>query len=593
MSKKWNVLVYQASDNNLSEEMIWALKDIIEAPKEDFRAIVQFDPLGTKPRRYDSEKKPQVAVASLPPSITGTRVNTDLIPDKDIEAAFDKTTWCKEMKGSLTGISKSIEMHIPLGDPPPPESFAAQAAAVKTQIEKALGLTPDYYAIKSALSELSGNFQEDEPVGSSEESSSTGSPSPALTQVQKQLCLSWVERASAALEFTETFDDFKEFLEENSAAPEMIEQFIDEYLAKDDDQRNMVVLSGHGSGAVGDFLTDDGSLTALSITSLAKLLEGKKIDILAMESCLMSMAEVCYEVRVHNQCVKFVVGSEGLMLNSGWPYKHILKILQDAPSISAEELTKEIVKVYISYYRDYEVAGLSTDHSAIRLECMETLKDEFKKLVDELKKGLNEKSETEELDVTRHRVLVSLLLAHWEAQSYNDEQYVDLWDFCDRLSVHYPELTNECEDVKKAVKNVVMISGYTGAAFQHSHGLSIYFPWAEDDYATEYEKLQFAVDTEWAGFLKEFLKKTRRMRRDQAAQKDNDLLRFDVADFGVDLPVVGAYRKPKAGTKRKPKAGTKRYLMGYLKGDMKNPPAGFYQMDCEAAGGDCKKVDKR
>ncbi|HEX6623066.1 MAG TPA: clostripain-related cysteine peptidase, partial [Pyrinomonadaceae bacterium] len=80
----------------------------------------------------------------------------------------------------------------------------------------------------------------------------------------------------------------------------------------------MLVLSGHGSGTVGDFLTKQEAkrVGTLSIPSLGGLLEtirvcvldGKKLDILGMDSCLMSMIEVAYAV--HNN-VEVMIGAEG------------------------------------------------------------------------------------------------------------------------------------------------------------------------------------------------------------------------------------------------------------------------------------------
>src|SRR5687768_9073014 len=57
-NKKWIVLVYQAGDNNLSEEMVYALKEmrrIGTTPefKERGRVLALFDPRGVPPRLYD------------------------------------------------------------------------------------------------------------------------------------------------------------------------------------------------------------------------------------------------------------------------------------------------------------------------------------------------------------------------------------------------------------------------------------------------------------------------------------------------------------------------------------------------------------
>src|SRR5262249_16035123 len=133
---------------------------------------------------------------------------------------------------------------------------------------------------------------------------------------------------------------------------------------------NMLVLSGHGSGAVGDFFNTDDPPSALSIPELRSILESivekpeDKIDVLGMDSCLMSMAEVCYELR---NTVKFMVGAEGFEQNTGWPYHNILAALQAEPTMGPKEFACAIVKEYIHYYSDYTVAGISVDHAACDL----------------------------------------------------------------------------------------------------------------------------------------------------------------------------------------------------------------------------------
>src|SRR5437773_2641310 len=53
--KNWTIMVYFAGDNNLSEEMIYAIKEIYRVGvTPDFDVIVQFDPsaIGAPVRRY-------------------------------------------------------------------------------------------------------------------------------------------------------------------------------------------------------------------------------------------------------------------------------------------------------------------------------------------------------------------------------------------------------------------------------------------------------------------------------------------------------------------------------------------------------------
>src|SRR5205085_2955495 len=105
----------------------------------------------------------------------------------------------------------------------------------------------------------------------------------------------------------------------------------------------MLVLSGHGSGAVGDFLTGNKRAVGLTIPELREALTAiqdhfrekthedrpylndEKIDILGLDSCVMGMVEVAYEVRNY---VSYLVGAEGFEPNTGWPYDRILRRLR-------------------------------------------------------------------------------------------------------------------------------------------------------------------------------------------------------------------------------------------------------------------------
>jgi hypothetical protein len=270
----------------------------------------------------------------------------------------------------------------------------------------------------------------------------------------------------------------------------------------------------------------------------------------------MSTLEVCYEVKDH---AELLVGSESFVPLSGWPYRKILDALHDDPV----ETAKELVKKYYAHFSDYEDACVSTDISAIQLEGIGTLVEELKRLTHALGgelwilSGFRSCAEPEALAQTpclkepydelvelgihpspptgynpeRARLVRNaLVLARWYAQSYQWENQVDIWDFCDQLLRFLPknefgEIHTLCDNVKKLVDAAVVINGWSGTQFQHSHGLSVYFPWTAAEFSPEYyyesddkkdEKgVSFAKDSGWGYFVKEFLKITRRVRRNQ------------------------------------------------------------------------------
>ena len=149
--------------------------------------------------------------------------------------------------------------------------------------------------------------------------------------------------------------------------------FVKEQLHRLPPAKNyFLVLSGHGSGAVGDFLNDSDPTTSLSIPKLALLLgearrQGPRLSILGMDSCLMSNAEVCCEVSSH---ADYLVASEGWVANAGWPYHRVLEACVDGQGSaisSARVVAARVAKNYSTFYRDYEISEVSTDIAVCNL----------------------------------------------------------------------------------------------------------------------------------------------------------------------------------------------------------------------------------
>lgn len=295
----------------------------------------------------------------------------------------------------------------------------------------------------------------------------------------------------------------------------------------------MVVLSGHAGGTERDYLLKDessaGSLTFNELKQVFKKVKkdrgGKLIDIVGMDNCLMSMAEIGYELR---GLAEIVVGCESVSPASGWPYRQILERLHQQIAVPkspasqppAVEAAKAIVEEYVNYYSTYWVAGLSVTQSAIDLKKV----DELNRRVNRLATAMEKELKREWKDTAGNRTPPkkrafenSLLLAHWETQSYNGEQFVDLYDFCDCLEnrVNEPEIARRCRELKEFIESeFVLISCYCGPAYQYSHGVSMYFPWAQ--VAPSYWNLDFnreSKDNGWASFLHTYTRLTRRWPR--------------------------------------------------------------------------------
>ena len=317
--------------------------------------------------------------------------------------------------------------------------------------------------------------------------------------------------------------------ETNTGNPDALSGFIDWATKGREAEHYMLIISGHGSGSTEDFLAlDENPFDSLTIPELAKALAdgcarlpqnqsgggGKRIDILGMDACYMSMAEVCYEIRHH---IDYVVGAESLEPEFGWPYHRLLaaaKAWADPRGrprpMSAERLATMIVEEYVNFWADHDqAAGRSVDLAAIELRDgkIAQVQAAVGALASALKRALAD-----------DEALGRVILTHWWAQSYKNDQFNDLYDLCIQARRQFPEgdsfgVHAAAGLVMCALEGSVLLSCTSGWAYQHSYGLSVYFPWAV--IADEYATLDFASgDCGWFDFLACYLERSRRERRE-------------------------------------------------------------------------------
>ncbi len=372
----------------------------------------------------------------------------------------------------------------------------------------------------------------------------------------------------------------------------------------------LLVLSGHGNGLISDFLSRDlDTPDKLSIPKIQWVLRevkqdvietfGKKIgqnfkiDILGLDSCMMSMAEIGYELRHY---VKYMVGAEGFEPNSGWPYERILSAILTKPDIKPDDLAVQIVERYVKYYTDYLPAARSVDLSACDLSRCDELASAIRELADQLYEKISNP------ETMRH-----VVLAHWEAQSYKDDQYVDLYDFCDLLDRGQFEsdletktvtgsvvmrglkvdddIRTACHKIKriltgngtngddpKGAEPMVIRSRHSGPAVQYSRGLSVYFPWS--NVIDSYEELEFANDTNWRRFLLKYVELTRRRKR----PCPTDMTQLRIVEGRLFFnPVTAGFDFLLTENKDAP---TVNKVLGNKVGGMKNPPVDHIVCEC-------------
>lgn len=252
----------------------------------------------------------------------------------------------------------------------------------------------------------------------------------------------------------------------------------------------------------------------------SEVILGKKLAFLGFDSCLMGMYEVGYQFK---SFAEMMVASQGSIPNAGWTYTNLLSNLaKTEPPKTNAEIARDFVSDFIYTQDSYTIGGVTVDLAAWDLNAFDCLTAPFKRLVDNLIECFKEKN-----SVTYNQMRRALLQVHWSCQSYMFEQNIDLSDFCwllrnetasltnelgDRSDAKYTEIIGACDEIIKNVKQCVILSGFSGGAYQYSNGIALFFPWSLEGYNAarkNYEELIFTRDNEagkrWVEFLRLYL----------------------------------------------------------------------------------------
>ena len=346
-----------------------------------------------------------------------------------------------------------------------------------------------------------------------------------------------------------------------------------------DSEHFMLILFGHGPLVAGQtFLVSENPGGFVRLEDLKEVLsehfgeDKRKLDILAFQNCVMNGIETAYEIR--NQA-DFVIGSQGLVLATGWPYEKMIQaVARSRSDASTSTIARKVLKVCARNMLDFTIMDRSSEQSACNLAALRdsstipALRSLVKALEEGMKFDVDKKERgREQRFLVYPEIVDAIRLARLEAQSYWWEMFVDLYDFCERLVQKCNELVKRqdrllvefeiegdqrsqlankplvqqtkaivacCIDVMAEIRELVPSSHsyYIGSELQYSHGLSIYFPWSfpvgpyfprptrtSKEYRLEtafhtYSQYSFVKQSNWDKFLDAFFNATlRNMRR--------------------------------------------------------------------------------
>lgn len=227
----------------------------------------------------------------------------------------------------------------------------------------------------------------------------------------------------------------------------------------------------------------------------------KAPQIIGFDACSMAMVEVAYEIRDY---AKYMVASQEEVPDLSFPYDTLVDHFKTAKG-DVEKLCQDGIKAYVLDYQDY-ICNTNTGMkevmlSAVRLGKLDALIGDLKELADAL------------YDARTQPGLPNLLVtARENSKAFAGGLYVDICDFCDNLrgaldsgnkisSSLTTRLEKACTDVCSALTdpNGCILANQTTDV---SHGLSIYFPYMNDDEVDEVQQpiVKGGTDTIGKGF---------------------------------------------------------------------------------------------
>jgi hypothetical protein len=263
-----------------------------------------------------------------------------------------------------------------------------------------------------------------------------------------------------------------------------------------------------------------------------------QFQLVGFHSCSVSSLEVAYELQ---GTANYMLASQGPAFVGSWPYRQILiRLFNDMVNHGKEiDVKQMLVKIfYFCLYNslDFLLAGYSFDLCLCDLNKVSGLNEPIQELSQALTAGLADPLAKD-----------FILLSHWGSQSYWQETYTDLYDFCfcfsKRCKSAYPEggMPEKLQAIHTACGNVmqqlaqgvegdddklIVRAEFAGPAYQYSHGFSIFFPWSEppadSNIMTQYQGYKFtrALQPSWHSFLKEYFKETMRKSRKDPEERD-------------------------------------------------------------------------
>jgi len=256
-------------------------------------------------------------------------------------------------------------------------------------------------------------------------------------------------------------------------------------------KKYLLIVWNHGSGwnknlemleSAKGISYDDETGNHITTTQLRQVLEKTgKIDIFAMDACLMQMIEVGYEIKDYTD---YIVASEETEPADGYTYNTWLAPLINKPTMEGYELSKTMVNSYTDHYQSI---NRGATQSAIKSSALIN----FTKLINDF---IDTLITSNDLNVAKN--------ARSKAQSFYYSSNKDIYHFVKLIvdTTQVPEVKAKGQALLDFMKaDLIVYNRAYGSKYANAFGLAGYLP---SYYSTSYDVLNWAKDSKWDDLIK-------------------------------------------------------------------------------------------
>ncbi len=233
------------------------------------------------------------------------------------------------------------------------------------------------------------------------------------------------------------------------------------------------------------YLTNKKLIKSLAFIT-QNILNGKKIDILAFDTCMGAMVEIAYQCAPY---AHYLVGNQSCSLRDGFNYEPIISFINSNPSPA--QLAAQMVKAFDSYYTKNDVSGVYT-HAAVDLSVVNQVREKFDAVLTLLLEIPEIKPILEQACNRAPRFCMWPMYTDMVAFIKLVEEQLPLEYYDDHLKKAF-------NDFYETVSHMAVAHCGGFKSRNNAYGLSIYLPYNVID--SSYYKTTFAQDSQWLNLL--------------------------------------------------------------------------------------------